>query len=155
MMNRKLQLTGLLIALAFLLVACGDHLIRGVSPVVRINELSHDGKNITLQLSLRNRNGIEMDVQHMKFSLSSEDQELFSYDGPADANVIANGTETWSVDLGESETSLGKLNALENGEIKSLPYAFKGKVTSIESGDLDFEYEGHLYPVPGRPGRFR
>lgn len=155
MMNRKLQLAGLLLAVAALLVACSDRQIRGVSPVVRINELSHDGKNISLQLSLRNRNEVEMDVQHMRLSLSTEDEKLFKYDGPADVNIIANGTETWSIDVDESETSFNKLNALENGEIKSLPYAFKGTVTSIEAGDLDFAYEGHLYPVPGRPGRFR
>lgn len=155
MMNRKLQPAGLLIAVAVLLVACGDHLIRGVSPVVRVNELSHDGTNINLQLSLRNRNAVEMDVEHMQISLSTEEHELISYNGPADVNVIANGTETWTVDVVESEISLGKLNALENGEIKSLPYSFKGTVTTIEAGDLDFEYQGHLYPVPGRPGRFR
>lgn len=155
MMNRKLKPAGLLMVLAVLLVACGDHLIRGVSPVVRINELSHDGTNITLQLSLRNRNAVEMDVEHIKFSLSSEDHELFSYNGPADVNVIANGTETWTAGVVESETSLDKLNALESGEIKSLPYSFKGTVTTIEAGDLEFEYQGHLYPVPGRPGQFR
>ncbi len=155
MMNRKLQLTGLLLAVAVLLVACSDHLIRGVAPVVRINELSHDGKNITLQLSLRNRNGVEMDVQHMQFSVSADNEKLFSYDGPADANITANGTDTWSLDVDESETILNKLNALENGEIKSLPYSFKGTVTSNEAGNLNFKYEGHLYPVPGRPGRFR
>ena len=155
MMTKKLQLMGLLLAVTVLLVACGDHLIRGVSPVVRMNELSHDGQNITLQLSLRNRNGIEMDVQHMKFSLLAEDVELLSYDGPASTTIAANGTETWSVDVNEYDTSVSKLNALENGDIKSLRYTFKGTVTAVKAGKLNFEYEGHLYPVPGRPGRFR
>ena len=162
---KKLRLTGLsktgpaaiglLLAVALALVACGDHLIRGVSPVVRLNDLSHDGKNITLQLSLRNRNGVEMDVQNINFNLSSEDKDLFAYDGPAETNIAANGTETWTVEIAESEATAAKLNALESGEIKSLPYAFSGKVTSVEAGDLKFEHEGYLYPVPGRPGRFR
>lgn len=146
---------GLLLAVTLSLVACGDHLIHGVSPVVRMNDLSHDGKNITLQLSLRNRNGVEMDVQHIVFNLSVEDQELFAYNGPAETNIAANGTETWTVEIAESEATAARLNSLENGEVKSLPYAFSGKVTSAEAGDLKFEYEGHLYPVPGRPGQFR
>lgn len=148
-------LMSLLFIVALSVTACGDHLIRGVSPVVRINELSHDGKNITLQLSLRNRNGVEMDVQHLDFVLNAEDEKLFSYTGPAETKVAANGTETWTVELPESESTQAKLNSLESGEIKSLPYSFSGKVTSVEDGDLKFENEGYLYPVPGRPGQFR
>ena len=155
MMLRKLQMTAILLATAFMLAACGDHLIRGVSPVVRINEISHDGKTINLQLSLRNRNGVEMDVESMNFVLNVEDQAFFAYDGPASTNIVANGTETWTVDIKETEANYEKLNALENGDIKSIPYSFKGKLTSTEAGTLDFEHEGHLYPVPGRPGRFR
>ena len=146
---------GLLLAITLSLASCGDRLIHGVSPVVRMNDLSHDGKNITLQLNLRNRNGVEMDVQHIVFNLSVEDEELFAYDGPAETNIAANGTETWTVEIVESESAAARLNALESGEVKSLPYAFSGKVTTLEAGDLKFDHEGHLYPVPGRPGRFR
>jgi len=155
MMNRKLQITGLLIAVTLLLVACGDHLIRGVSPVVRINELSHDGKTVSLQLMLRNRNGVKMDVEHLNFSLTSDGEDLLVYNGPAVTNIAANGTENWSVDIDEPETTHKKLTSLENEEIKSLFYTFKGTITSTEAGDLDFDHEGYLYPVPGRPGQFR
>lgn len=155
MMNRKLQLTGLLIAVALLLVACGDHLIRGVSPIVRMNELSHDGKTVTVQMTLRNRNGVAMDVEHMNFSLTSDGADLLVYDGPAITSIAANGTENWSVDAGEPEATNKKLNMLESDEITSLLYTIKGTITSTEAGALDFDYEGYLYPVPGRPGRFR
>ena len=151
----SLPMMGLLVIVTLSVTACGDHLIRGVSPVVRINELSHDGKNLTLQLSLRNRNGVEMEVQQLDFVLNVEDEKLFSYKGPAETKVAANGTETWKVELPESESTQAKLNSLESGEIKSLPYSFSGMVTSLEAGDLKFEHEGYLYPVPGRPGQFR
>ena len=144
-----------LLAATMLLAACADKLIKGVSPVVRMNELSHENKTITLQLSLRNRNGVELNVQQIDLSLSVEDEVMFSYNGPADTNIVANGTETWTVEIAETESSLAQLNALQNGEVKSLPYSFTGKVTSADDGELDFEYEGHLYPVPGRPGKFR
>jgi hypothetical protein len=145
----------MLVVATLSIVACGDHLIRGVSPVVRINELSHENQTITLQLSLRNRNGVEMDVQHMDFSLSVEEEVMLAYNGPAETNVVANGTETWTVEIAETESSLALLNSLQNGEVKSLPYSFSGKVTSVVDGELKFEHEGHLYPVPGRPGKFR
>ena len=47
------------------------------------------------------------------------------------------------------------LDTLQNGEVKSLPYWLKGSIESIEDGTLPFQYEGHIYPSPGRPGQFR
>jgi len=154
-MNKKLQLTGLLVIVILSLVACGDHLIRGVPPVVRMNELSHDAKTVTVQMTLRNRNGVEMDVEHMTFRLSSDGDDLLVYNGPAVTNITPNGTENWSVDIEAPEATHKKLIMLENEEVKSLFYTFKGTITSTEAGNLDFDYEGYLYPVPGRPGRFR
>jgi len=44
---------------------------------------------------------------------------------------------------------------LQNGDVKSLPYSLRGSVSTREEGILYFEYEGHIYPLPGRPGHFR
>ena len=83
------------------------------------------------------------------------EDELFVYNGPADTNIVANGTESWTVEVEESEASLELLNSLESGDIISLPYALKGSVSSKDEGKLRFEYEGHIYPLPGKPGHFR
>jgi len=125
--------------------------------MVRMTELSHQDDNINLQLSMRNLNGVDLDVMSIDFRLTvnEDEDELFVYDGPVETNIVANGTETWSVDVVESEASRELLNSLENGDIKSLPYTLKGSVTSKDEGKLGFEYEGHLYPLPGRPGHFR
>jgi len=125
--------------------------------MVRMTELSHQDNNINLQLSMRNLNGVDLDVMSIDFRLTvnEDEDELFVYDGPVETNIVANGTETWSVDVVESEASRELLNSLENGDIKSLPYTLKGSVTSKDEGKLGFEYEGHLYPLPGRPGHFR
>lgn len=145
-----------LLSLAIMLsAACGTKLIRGASPMVRITELSHQDNKITLELSMRNLNGVDIDIQHIDFNLAMNDKELFAYNGPVDTNIVANGTETWSVEVEESETSRELLNSLENGDVKSLPYALKGSVTTVEEGNLHFEYDGHLYPLPGKPGHFR
>ena len=104
---------------------------------------------------MRNLNGVELNIQDIDFSLSVDDNELFTYRGPAETNIVANGTETWSVEVDESESSRELLNTLQNGEVKSLPYSLKGKIQSTDVGSLRFEYEGHIYPLPGRPGHFR
>jgi hypothetical protein len=146
---------GLLLLALMLCSACGAKLIRGSSPIVRMNELSHQDNSISLQLSMRNLNGVDLDIQTIDFKLSMSDEELFTYNGPVDTNIVANGTETWTVDVEESETSRELLNSLQNGDVQSLPYELKGSITTMDDSTLRFEYEGHLYPLPGRPGHFR
>ena len=125
--------------------------------MVRMTELSHQDSNISLQVTMRNLNGVDLDIKSIDFRLTvnENEDELFVYNGPVDTNIVANGTETWSVEVEESESSRELLDSLENGEIKSLPYALKGSVTSKDDGKLRFEHEGHIYPLPGKPGHFR
>jgi len=150
------QLGFVLIVLVIMFtIGCGANIIRGASPMVRMNELSHQDKTIRVELSMRNLNGIELNIQNIDFNLSVDDSELFSYQGPAKTNIVANGTETWSVEVEESQASLELLNTLQNGEVMSLPYSLKGKIQSPDDGSLRFEHEGHIYPLPGKPGHFR
>lgn len=152
--NRSLGIA--LLALVIMLsTACGNKLIRGASPMVRMTELIHEDNTISLQISIRNLNGVDLEVLGAEFTLLVDDGELFSYRGPVNINIVANGTESWSVDGDESENSRQLLDELEKGEVKSLPYSLKGSVTSREDGLLRFEHEGHIYPLPGRPGHFR
>lgn len=123
--------------------------------MVRMNELSHQDQSIRLELSMRNLNGVELNVQTIDVRLSVEDNELFSYEGPAETNIVANGTETWSMEVEENQSSRDLLNTLQNGEVMSLPYLLEGRIQSAEDGSLRFEYEGHIYPLPGKPGYFR
>jgi hypothetical protein len=145
-----------LVMLAVVLsAACGNKLIRGASPMVRMSELSHQDDYITLHLNMRNVNGVPLDIQTINFSLSVDNTELFAYQGPVDINIVANGTETWQEDVVETTTSRELLYSLQNGDVKSLPYVLKGSVTTRDDGSLHFEYDGHIYPLPGRPGHFR
>ncbi len=155
--NKSAKYPGIgLLLLAILLTAgCGAKIIRGAAPMVRMNELSHQDNSITLKLSMRNLNGVELDIHSIDFSLSVNDDELFSYQGPAETNIVANGTETWSVTVEESQSSRELLDSLQSGEIKSLPYTLKGSIKSKQDGTLRFAHEGHIYPLPGRPGHFR
>lgn len=151
----KLAGLGLMLLALMLITACGAKIIRGAAPIVRMNELSHQDNSISLVLSMRNLNGVELDIQSIDFSLAVDDDELFSYQGPAETNIVANGTEIWTVVVEESSASREMLDSLQNGEVKSLPYSLKGSVISQQDGKLRFEHEGHIYPLPGRPGHFR
>ena len=125
--------------------------------MVRMTELSHQDNTITLQVNMRNLNGVDLNIQSIDFSLTvnENEDELFTYNGPVDTNIVANGTESWSVEVEESEASRELLDSLQNGDIKSLPYALKGSIASENDGNMHFEYEGHIYPLPGKPGHFR
>lgn len=123
--------------------------------MVRMTELSHQDQNIRIELSMRNLNGVELNIESIDFNLLVDDNELFSYQGPAETNIVANGTETWSEEVVENQSSRELLNTLQNGDVMSLPYSMKGKVYTRDEGVLRFEHEGHIYPLPGKPGYFR
>ena len=154
-LDKKYPVFFLAVLTAVLCTACGAHVVRGESPMVRMNELSHRDNVMTLGLSMRNVNGVELVIQDIDFSLSLGDDELFTHNGPVNTDIIANGTETWSVDVAEGESSRELLDSLQNGDVKSLPYTLKGSITTSDDGTLRFEHEGHIYPLPGRPGHFR
>jgi hypothetical protein len=147
----------LLLLTVLLCASCGSKLVRGEPPVVRITELGHRDNTITLQLNLRNLNGEDLDVQSIDLRLTAVEskEDLVIHNGPVKTNIVANGVESWSVETPESEAARKLLDSLESGEITSLPYKLTGSVVSAADGNLRFEYEGHLYPLPGRPGRFR
>ncbi|MCP4048561.1 MAG: LEA type 2 family protein [Gammaproteobacteria bacterium] len=146
---------GLIFLAVLLSAACGSKLIRGAAPMVRMTELSHQDNKVTLQISMRNPNGVALDIQTIDFSLSASDNELFAHQGSINTNIVANGTETWSLEVEEDQNSKTLLDELQSGDIKSLPYSLKGSVSTREEGVLFFEHEGHIYPLPGRPGHFR
>jgi len=155
-LNRTL-LFSLLLLIALSVASCGSNVVRGASPMVRMTELSHEDNTLSLQVSMRNINGVDLDIQSIDFRLTvnENEEELFVYNGPVDTNIVANGTESWTVEVEESAASRDLLDSLENGDVKSLPYALKGSVISKDDGKLRFEYEGHIYPLPGKPGHFR
>ena len=153
--HRKYPVLVLAVLMVALCAACGAKLVRGEAPMVRMNELSHQDNNISLQLSIRNVNGVPLDILNIDLSVSVNDNKLFAYAGPVDTSIIGNSTETWSVDVTESSASRELLDSLQNGDVKSLPYTLEGKITTEGDGTLRFEHEGHLYTLPGRPGHFR
>ena len=123
--------------------------------MVRLNELSHQDGAITLELSMRNVNEAPLVLLAIDVELLVDENELLSYNGSVTTDIVANGTESWSVDVPESDSSRELLNKLQSGEVNSLPYSLKGSIATQDDGKLRFEHKGHIYPLPGRPGHFR
>lgn len=156
MTSKKISIVILLLAVLLLASACGGtSVVRGAAPIVRMNELSHADNIIKLQLSIRNLNGVDMDVESIDVSMMVEEDLLFTYKGNAQTNISPNGIETWSIDLTESPSTKQLLDKLQSGEINSLPYTLDGSVIALDEGTLRFSHEGHIYIVPGKPGHFR
>ena len=105
---KKCRTFVLLMLAVFLCVACGSKLIRGAAPLVRMNELSHQDNNIEVQLSIRNLNGVPLDVEAIDFGLSIDDEKVFTHEGPVNTNITANGTETLSLEVKKEEIAAGQ-----------------------------------------------
>ena len=153
--DRKFPGLVLVVLVAVICAACCAKLIRGESPMVRMSELSHQDNDISLQLNIRNVNDEPLDIISIDFSLATDENDLIAHVGPVEINIAANGIETWSVSAAENETSRELLDSLQNGDIKSLSYSLNGSIKTANDGNLRFEHEGHIYPLPGRPGHFR
>lgn len=123
--------------------------------MVRMVELNHQDSTLSLQLSIRNINDDPMDVLEIDFNMQAADKDFIVYSGPVNIEVGANSTENWTLEAEDNSNNRNLLNQLESGEINSLPYVMKGSIKSLGKSNLRFEHEGHIYPLPGRPGYFR
>ncbi len=76
MRAKNISIVMLVMTTLLLTTACGTKVVRGAAPIVRMVELSHAENTISLQLSMRNLNGVELDIQLIDFSLSVEGDPL-------------------------------------------------------------------------------
>lgn len=159
-MARKKQIPGRLALLAVALLmtaACSSGLVRGEPPYVKIHSLRMDaaGPDMELRLGVRNINDVAIKTAWVAFKVTLGDAELAHFDGPVDASVIANGSETLRFNVQASAAGRQLLQALETGEMPNLAYDLEGSIRTVEGDSLEFEGSSRLYPVPGRPGQFR
>lgn len=152
-MNKKVII---LLLSSLLLVACGPRVIKGEAPFVRINGLTlNDQNRVTLELAVRNVNGIPLDLDQFSFRFHLEDSLVVDHNEQKMSNITANGTEMVRIAINSSATGISLLESLQLGDAASLPYDLEGELHSPEDGTLRFKHSGHLYPVPGRRGQFR
>jgi hypothetical protein len=148
----------ILVGLALLLLlvaACGPGIIRGRPPFISIAGLTLDQTQLTTVFSVSNQNGEPMEINGIEIRVQLEDVVLTRYNDNFRLTIDANSTEDVTVENLPDEFSRRLLTSLEKGELISLPFDLEGRVNTVTDGYLKFRNQGHLYPVPGRPGQYR
>ena len=142
--------------LAALLTACGGTLVvTGEPPYVRVSSIVVNENSVDIEFDIRNVNTQALDVRAVRFELEVGGEVLARFDRQLEAGVVPSGNDIVTVTIEPEPAGLARLEALEAGEVSSLPWALSGDVQVPEEGRLPFENAGHVYPVPGRPGHFR
>ena len=140
---------------ALLLAACGPDVIRGRPPFVSLSDLVLTGDRLEAEFGISNQNGVPMTLRAADFAVTVRSAELVRFAKPLDLKIDANSTENVRVARDVDDFSRTLLVSLDRGELNSLPFDLRGSVETTDEGELEFEYTGYLYPVPGRPGRYR
>lgn len=144
-----------LFLLACGLSACGSKLVRNQPPLAQITSWTIAGTVLKADLNLRNVNEEELPLHGVQLTVRLEGTQLVSHQQSLDDSIAASGFESVQLDMSPTEAGLDELKALEQGEHSSLPYTMEGHVVTSGGRQLHFKREGHIYPMPGRPGRFR
>lgn len=150
----KIRLFVLLSSLV-LCTACGPHQVKGQPPFIGISSLSMQENSLSARLDVRNINDVQLDIDAIDIKFLVRDAELTHYVNNFRLTVDPNTTEEVSLEELPDIHARQQLMELENGDVSSLPFSLEGRVHTIRDGYLSFKNQGHLYPVPGRPGQFR
>ena len=139
-----------------LCTACGGaHQVKGESPFVRISSLSVDEHSLTAEFDIHNINDVKMDIDAIDIRITGPSSELGHFAGDLRLSIDPNTTEEVSLQETAGQDTENILHELESGQISSMAFSLEGRVHTGDDGYLSFRNEGHLYPVPGRPGQFR
>lgn len=138
-----------------LLCACSSGGVKGEVPFVQVTAWKLQGETLQATLRLRNVNEEALKLRSLSLSVDVNQQVLAQYQGNHAVTVPANGFESINLSMVASQPGLALLLELENGQRSSLPYVLTGTIEAEGLGALVFNRDGHLYPVPGRPGQFR
>lgn len=145
----------LLLSCLALCTACGSQQIKGQSPFVGISSMSVEENTLSTIFDIHNINDVELDIDAIDITIRGHDIELVHYVKDINLKADPNTTEEATLEAAAGSDARHLLTQLEGGEISSLPFTLEGRIHTQKDGYLSFKQEGHLYPVPGRPGQFR
>ncbi|MEE4174983.1 MAG: LEA type 2 family protein [Xanthomonadales bacterium] len=149
----------LLLALLFLagvLPACSGDAVRDESPFAEVSGWRIEGRDLSIDLRLRNVNVEPMRVAGLDLAVRLDDGvSLFRHRETPGVEIAPGGFETLTVRTEATAAGTALLEALAGRERPNLPYVLEGTVTTEKSGALPIRREGRIYTVPGRPGEFR
>ena len=152
----KLRFFLLVLLPLFLCSGCGGtQKVKGESPFVSIAGLVLSGESLAVKLDVQNINDVAMIIDAIDFRIRSADSDLTSVAQPMNLAIDPNTIEEVPLENLPAGLAGPRLAELESGNLASLPFSLEGRVHTAEDGYLPFRHEGHLYPVPGKPGQFR
>ena len=135
--------------------ACGSNIIHGRPPFISISKLSLQGDHLWVDFNISNPNGEAMNIDRIEITVRVEEADLTRYNEDLNLTIGANSTEVIEVEQFPDALVQDLLVSLMDFEVPNLPFRLEGRVHTEEDGFLRFKHKGHLYPVPGKPGRFR
>lgn len=138
-----------------LCTACGPRQVKGQPPFVSMTSMTVTGDNLAAAFNIRNINDVPMDISKVDITIRIRNSELTRHQSALILSVDPNTTEEVAVEKLPDEFAQDLLGTLQSGEVKSLPFFLEGRIYTAADGYMRFRHEGHLYPVPGRPGHFR
>jgi len=136
-------------------ISCGPNVIKGRPPFISISGMYLVENNLSADFDISNQNGVEMTIELIDITVVVNDVEITRLNKDFNLIIDANSTEEVHVEKLPDEFTRTLLSSLDRGEVKSLSFDLKGKVLTVEDGNLRFAHKGYLYPVPGKPGFFR
>ncbi len=148
----KLLLVLILISLC---TACGPNQVKGKAPVVSIATLTVADEKLGASFNIRNINDVAMDIEQIEITIRIREAELTRHLTTLALSIDPNTTEDIVVEKVPEEFAQKLLDELESGDTGNLPFFLEGSIRTTQDGNVPFQYEGYLYPVPGRPGQYR
>lgn len=135
--------------------ACSSQKVKGQPPLVSVSLIALSDAALSTRFDIRNINDVEMVIDAVDITLRVREADFMRYNSALHLTIGPNATEEARVEMPATEYARDLLISLENGEQMSLPFLLDGKVHTRDDGFLRFRYDGHIYPMPGRPGQFR
>ena len=145
----------LLLSCLVILAACASNQVKGKPPFVGISSMIAKGDSLASTFDIHNINDVKLDIDGVDIEIRVQDTVLVHYASGFQRTIDPNTTEEASFEQAADSTARQLLTDLESGSVSSLPFSLDGRVHTPSDGYLSFKNEGHLYPVPGRPGQFR
>lgn len=140
---------------SLLLMACSGQSVKDQAPFVQVTAWRLEGSGLQASLRLRNLNDEPLELARLKISATVQDAPLASHEEARRVQVAANGFESVELTMSAAPEGARLLAELQAGEHSSLPFRLDGSVETSSGKIFRFEREGHVYPVPGKPGHFR
>jgi len=144
-----------LLALLVVLAACGSREIKRVNPPqVTIQKLElQSGRHIVLDLRLQNHSDVPTHFNSLVLDLQLASREAAHIELDPNLDVPPHSAEIVQHRFKPDDEIAA---AFERALAAGISYRLRGEVRSSEPRRHDdIEYDGHLNPVPGKPGEFR